>query len=268
MTPQDASADADADASPEAPPSLVEAQLHLLGQLAEAGLRIAEALKREATGEAPRTMPLSAIALAFSRVSRAVRLSVMLSAKLSADAVRARAEAAPHPQAALTDEAPSLQDIEASSDSETVAAADDAAERADLAEESEQESADTAERAEREGAERLDRPDREDFRHLLVLPPAEVIDIIRRDLGLPPDWPAQNSALPYSPPLRSGGGGAAQRALGHAPSVLLRTTQGAFTGGPSAPSTAARSPSPAGGGGEGRPLPMKPSKRWCRPPDG
>src|ERR1700761_7805744 len=64
-------------------PPLIERQLELLGRLAEAGLQIALAVERQATGELEEgAAPVAAdVSLAYARVSRAVRLTVALQSK-------------------------------------------------------------------------------------------------------------------------------------------------------------------------------------------
>lgn len=70
---------------------LIQRQLAVLGRLAEAGLNIALAVERQATAAEPATEAEPAdtvqvvqgdVALAYGRVSRAVRLTIALQARL------------------------------------------------------------------------------------------------------------------------------------------------------------------------------------------
>jgi hypothetical protein len=138
----------------------LERQLQVLGALAEIGLELAQAV--EARGKAPDADP-DAAALAFSRVARAVRQTVMLQARL----------------------------IEAQEDRKTAQAGRKAAARASAArvlrEVIEDEGGDQ-ERAERLAAEAAERLEQEDFGDLQSRPFGETVAGICRDLGLSPDW--------------------------------------------------------------------------------
>jgi hypothetical protein len=66
---------------------MLQRGLEVLGELAELGLRMSRAIARQATGEASDPEPAfqGDLPLAFSRVSRAVRMAVLLQAKLIQD---------------------------------------------------------------------------------------------------------------------------------------------------------------------------------------
>jgi hypothetical protein len=61
-----------------------ERQLELLGALAEIGLEVARAVERRARDAGP-DEDLNAIARAYARAARAVRLTVMLQSRLAKD---------------------------------------------------------------------------------------------------------------------------------------------------------------------------------------
>ena len=70
---------------PETPCARIERQLELLGELAEAGLEVARAIERQACGEGLGPREAGEVALAYARVSRAVRQTVLLQSKLMHD---------------------------------------------------------------------------------------------------------------------------------------------------------------------------------------
>jgi len=63
---------------------MLERQMEVLGRLAEVGLQVALAVERQAQAD-PDGAALQAIALAYSRVSRAVRLTLALQGRLEDD---------------------------------------------------------------------------------------------------------------------------------------------------------------------------------------
>jgi hypothetical protein len=162
----------------------LDQQLALLGRLAEAGLEIAVALEHQATGKAAADAPVVAgdIALAFARVSRAVRLTVALQSKLIADrqafeagVVKDRAEAAKQ------------------RDYHRLFAVPRQIERAErmifrIAAEENPDDLDTAERLAYEAAEQL--KDADIYGDILTRPFSEIIAEICLDLGLSPNWGA------------------------------------------------------------------------------
>lgn len=179
--------------APSAPPrgaasaamARTEAQLALLDRLAAYGVQLAEAMARQVTP--PPGAPFAAppprlfqgdIALGFSRVARAVRLTVALHAKLLGELVALdRAASPPGAESAL--EARAVQEDEAALERER-APETDPPERAEAAE--------GGERFERE------REARDEIDALLDRPGEEVIALICRDLGVSPEWVAQAKA--------------------------------------------------------------------------
>jgi hypothetical protein len=141
---------------------LVERQLQILGRLAEAGLEIAVALEAQAKGG--EAVVQGDVAMAYSRVARAVRQTIMLQSKL----------------------------IEALQAHETGRAAHRAAARASAARivrgVIDDDRTNDSERAERLAAEAAERLREEDFSDLLARPFGEAVAEICRDLGLSPNW--------------------------------------------------------------------------------
>ncbi len=141
---------------------LVERQLQMLGRLAEAGLEIAVALEAQAKGG--EAVVQGDVAMAYSRVARAVRQTIMLQSKL----------------------------IEALQEHETGRAGRKAAARASAARivrgVIDDDRTNDAERAERLAAEAAERLREEDFSDLLARPFGEAVAEICKDLGLSPDW--------------------------------------------------------------------------------
>jgi hypothetical protein len=140
---------------------LLDRQLAVLGRLAEAGLEIAVALEAQARGG--EAVVQGDVAMAYNRVARAVRQTIMLQSRL----------------------------IEAWQDRATAATGRKAAARAsaarivrDVIEDERENDAERTERLTTEAAERLRD---EDFGDLLARPFAEAVADIVRDLGLSPD---------------------------------------------------------------------------------
>jgi hypothetical protein len=137
-------------------------QLAVLGRLAEAGLEIAVALEAQAKG-GPAVVE-GDVAMAYSRVARAVRQTVMLQAKLiEAQRASDRAEAGRRAQAR-------------SSAARILRGAIEDGHPNDH------------ERAERLFTEAAERLQVEDFGDLLSRPFGEAVAAICSDLGLSPDW--------------------------------------------------------------------------------
>jgi hypothetical protein len=141
---------------------MVDRQLQVLGRLAEAGLEIAVALEAQAKGG--EVVVQGDVAMAYNRVARAVRQTIMLQSRL----------------------------IEALQDGQTDRAGRKAAARASAARilggVIEDDRSNDAERAERLATEAAERLREEDFGDLLSRPFGEVVADICRDLGLSPDW--------------------------------------------------------------------------------
>jgi hypothetical protein len=145
---------------------MLDRQLEVLGRLAEAGLEIAVALEAQAQGKRTggEQVVQSDVAMAYNRVARAVRQSIMLQSRL----------------------------IEELQDRETGNAGRKAAARASAArivrDVIDDDRTNDAERAEQLAAEAAERLREEDFSDFLTRPFAEAVADIVRDLGLSPDW--------------------------------------------------------------------------------
>ncbi len=159
-------------AEPVPPPA--DRQLELLDRLAEVGLEIALTLERQAKAAAPEeragdpSVDLQAVALAYSRVARAVRLTILLRSKL--------ADAGDMPEVDPVDDA------------------QEAAEGRKLRIERVvrrivQAETDDEEKIERLLDEATDRLDEDDcYGDVMMRPVSEIVADICRDLGLDPDW--------------------------------------------------------------------------------
>jgi len=141
---------------------LLDRQLQILGRLAEAGLEIAVALEAQAKGG--EAVVQGDVAMAYSRVARAVRQTLMLQSRLIED----------------------LQENEAGRVGRRAAARASAARlvRGVI----DEDRTNDAERAERLAAEAAERLREEDFSDLLARPFADAVAEICKDLGLEPDW--------------------------------------------------------------------------------
>jgi hypothetical protein len=141
---------------------MLDRQLQVLGRLAEVGLEIAVALEAQAKGG--EAVVQGDVAMAYNRVARAVRQTIMLQAKL----------------------------VEALQDQETARAGRKATARASAARivggVIDDDRTNDTEWAERLAAEAAERLREEDFGDLLARPFAEAVADIVRDLGLSPDW--------------------------------------------------------------------------------
>ncbi|MGZ3398694.1 MAG: hypothetical protein ACXWKX_05705 [Caulobacteraceae bacterium] len=177
--------------APNAPPTdsdetdwsrpFVMRQLQLLGDLAEIGLEVARGVERRVKA-AEADEDLAPVALAYSRVSRAVRLTLMLQSRLIKDRkadeqaeakalAEVRAEQAK--QEAVRD--PVYQrKVRVETILERVALARHPGDAA------------RADRLVREGGERLD--DEDLYGDLMERPLSELVARLCRDLGLDPDW--------------------------------------------------------------------------------
>ena len=145
---------------------LVERQLQVLGRLADAGMELVEALVAQAQGKRTggEAVVQGDVAMAFNRVARAVRQTVMLQSKLI-EALQARHAAVAGRTAAARASAARIVrgvlDDDRSNDTE---------------------------RAEGLAAEAAERLREEDFSDVLARPFGEAVADIVRDLGLSPDW--------------------------------------------------------------------------------
>jgi hypothetical protein len=141
---------------------LLDRQLQVLGRLAEAGLEIAVALEAQAKGG--EAVVQGDIGMAYNRVARAVRQTIMLQSKL-------------------------IEDLQ---DRETGRAGRKAAARASAARivrgVIDDDRTNDAERAERLAGEAAERLREEDFSDLPARPFADAVAEICKDLGLSPNW--------------------------------------------------------------------------------
>jgi len=171
-----------ASAPPAAPRDLIERQLRVLGELAEIGLNLARAVERRAalapTCEPSAEAPGAAQAmkgdvwLAYTRIARAVRLTLALQSRLIQDLQ-------------ALDEAAERQRLGGCSNA---ARARKARVRRILARVIDAEIGDEAE-AGRLAAEARERLEHDDiYGDVLTKPVGELIALICRDLGLSPDW--------------------------------------------------------------------------------
>ncbi len=167
-------------AAPDMARTLLERQLWVLGQLAEGGLEIARAIERRATSDESPDAVLDAAPMAYARVARAVRMTIMLQSKLIADLQTLEAKGAQAAAHAHCLQGPQRVGLECDQKERIgriigrIAGADGADE-------------DEVERLTEEAAERLDHDDL--YGDILTRPVSEIIALICKDLGLEPDWP-------------------------------------------------------------------------------
>jgi hypothetical protein len=169
---------------------LLARQIAMLGELAEAGLEVALLIRDDAraASSAPDPQPSQAeetgapphLFMAYSRVARAVRLTLIL----QADLIKALREydrlAAHRAEAALREDA-RLRD------QRTIETRDHVERIVGRLVDCEVHDPDEIARMVRETAERLDQD--EGLGDLLSRPLSELVALICRDLGLSPDWP-------------------------------------------------------------------------------
>jgi hypothetical protein len=160
-------------------------QCALLEQLGEAGLRMAQAIERQASeaaaGSATAPTPPTEAAMAFARVARAVRLTALLQSKLVQDLMRLQASAAK----AVADAEAEANAAQAPSDPtyRHKARVEAIVERVARAGADDEEEVD---RLVAEAGERLD--DEDIYGEVLDRPVGELVALVCRDLGLDPDW--------------------------------------------------------------------------------
>lgn len=163
--------------------SVVERQLAILGQLAEDGLQIVQAIKRQAMGEsapdgaaAPEVFH-GDLALAYARVARAVRMTLLLQSKLIAD-LQAFDKGAVHLAAYVCARTPNRAGPQKERIGRTVGRIAQAQFNDD----------EVVELMTLETVERLEHD--ELYGDVLARPASEIIAQICRDLDLEPDWAA------------------------------------------------------------------------------
>lgn len=171
--------------------AVLERQLAVLGRLAEAGLNIAlvverramaaEAAEADAAEAAPVAAPEASgdVALAYARVSRAVRLTVALQGRVVKDLQALDEDAARRRIREQADAGRERQQAEAAR-KERVERIVERLIRAEAADEAE------GDRLADEAYERLEGDDI--YGQLSARPVSEIIALICQDLGLEPDW--------------------------------------------------------------------------------
>ena len=187
------------DFAPTTPPAdpavwaqeVLRRQVVLLEQLAEEGLRLGQAIARQITEpDSSSDAPVKAetIAMAFSRVARAVRMTALLQTRLLKDMDEARARAAF--DRIREGSMPPLEDAAAEearrSEPAYVHKARVEAIVERVAKAHAKEDDDKIDRIVREAGERLD--DEDIYGDVLTRPVGELVAMICRDLGLDPDW--------------------------------------------------------------------------------
>jgi hypothetical protein len=168
-----AHAAAPADGGGDRARAMLERQLEILGELAEDGLQMSKAIQRQAirqadaaaSDEAAAPPPRADLSRSYVRVARAVRLALMLQAKLIHDMKDGAAAVAPQGPGRKNSV---LRIVKRAAEEQLT---DD----------------NKVERLVREAAERLDREDI--CADLLSRPTGEIIAYICQELGLKPDWP-------------------------------------------------------------------------------
>ena len=173
------SASATSPASPDAAAdrrrSLLDQQLERLDQMAQAGTDLIQALAAQAAG-GPKVVK-GDVSLAFGRVSRAVRMAILLQRRLIDETVSREADRDGEDDGRALDEA---ADVGPGTIPDRHDLVEDIAGR-------EGDAPERAERIERETAERLERDDLYGLVH--ARPVGEIVVDICRDLDLEPDWP-------------------------------------------------------------------------------
>jgi hypothetical protein len=180
-----------ADPAPSTPPPpaaddarrLIAEQLQMLKRVAQVGLELSLEIERQAKGEGADGQPpapLGDLALAYSRTTRALRLTVMLQSRLTKDLegidslaeIRARSAAA----------------LEETRRRDPVYVHKDRVERIveRVARDACGEDEDALERLMVEACDRLD--DEDLYGEVLDRPVGELVALVCRDLGLDPDW--------------------------------------------------------------------------------
>lgn len=186
-------------------------QLQMLGELAELGLEIAGAIERQAGGKADASTLRGDAALAYARVTRSVRQTMLLQSKLiegmdagngAADEARAEAQDG-------ADEASPEAAAETTPEDRQKARVERIVERLVTAEHPDDE--DELDRLMNEACDRLD--DEDLYGDLMERPVSELVARICRDLGLQPQWAELVQELWAQKEIESGAPGEPLRAL-------------------------------------------------------
>ena len=158
--------------------ALLDRHLERLDQLIEAGMDMVQGLAAQAAGGP--TVVQGDIALAYSRVSRAVRMAILLQSRLVAEP---GADAGGEPDTLVV----SWMEPEGSISERTAARKERVEQIVEGVARFERDDDEAAERLGRETAERLERDDI--YGDVLTRPVSELVADICRDLNLAPDWP-------------------------------------------------------------------------------
>jgi hypothetical protein len=162
---------------------LIDEQLQMLRRVAQAGLEMTLEIERQVQGEVPEGQAPSSLgdlALAYSRASRALRLTVMLQSRLAGEREATGARSGP------ADGAEAAAEEARRSDPRYVhkARVERIVERVAKAAVGEDE--EELDRLVIEAGERLD--DEDLYGEVLDRPVGELVALVCRDLGLDPDW--------------------------------------------------------------------------------
>ena len=171
----------DLDTQPDWAAAVLEGRVALLGRFAEVGLEIALAIERQAKAVEPGDeAPVRAFA-AYARVARAVRLTLMLQAKVVKQRQALDSLAAQHAFSAAARDGGRRYERAGQQKARLERIVERIAKRQhdDPAE---------IERLVDETCERLDNDDL--YGDILARPTSELIALICQDLGLDPDWPS------------------------------------------------------------------------------
>lgn len=182
----------------------IDRQLAILGELAEAGLEIARALEAQAKGGD--VVVQGDVAMAYNRVARAVRHTLMLQAKII-EARKARREGEAGRKAAARAGAARIL-------------------RGVIDDDPAHDRADDHGRNERLSTEAAERLRAEDFGDLLSLPFADAVAAICKDLGLAPDWLQLAEDCHAAQAALSGKGGAEPEEEPYAGPIQVRWLSG------------------------------------------
>jgi len=178
-------------------PARLERQLDRLDRIADLGVEIAEGLAAQAKGTGPRVVE-GDLALAYDRVSRAVRMATLLQSRLMADFHRAQAGGPPAAGPAPADQAAARKDGVVRIVRRVAEA------RGDL------EAYQVSWLAGR-ARERLEHEDI--YGQVMTQPVSELVERVCRDLGLTPQWAALVEEAWAEDELDSAAPGAPLRAL-------------------------------------------------------
>ena len=151
----------------------------MLGQLAEAGLEVALAIKDQVKTVADGGEDATAIAMAYARAARAVRLTLLLQSNLIKQLQDWDRQTAYLASRAIAKAEGLQEDLADQRKTQTVRIVERIAER-------EHDDAEQVERLVGEAAERLDQEDI--YGDVLSRPVSELVAMICEDLGLDPDW--------------------------------------------------------------------------------